>query len=78
MRHMDPTREPIEPQANSVPRRPRPGIIVGPVVIHDPSPINRMLDELHAELRRNPCVAGHRPAYLARGGIACGVCGRPM
>lgn len=27
----------------------------------------------------HPCQMGqHRPAYLARGGIACGVCGAPL
>lgn len=54
---------------------------------NEPAKVERSI-ELHIEPKRDtrseverivraePCAyLGHRPAYLARGGIACGVCG---
>lgn len=42
--------------------------------------------EFHVHVHTGPPITGddlcrvgaHRPAYLARGGIACGYCGTPM
>lgn len=77
MRHMDPTREPTE-QLEPKPRRPRPAVIVGPVIMINPAPTPAQ--QLGVAIERNgPCVVlGHRPAWLARGGVACGRCGSPM
>lgn len=35
----------------------------------------REIDRLAALLHANPCLIGHRPAWLVSGGMACGVCG---
>lgn len=43
------------------------------VVIHTGRQSGR--DALLDELRKNPCAAGHRWAYLAAGGMACHTCG---
>jgi len=70
MRHMDPTREPLE-----APRRPRPANVIQVHITPGPTPAQ----QLEAAIAANPCrVLGHRAAYLARGGVACGVCGCPL
>lgn len=39
------------------------------------SPQDATVDRLRKALAENPCLGGHRPAWLNAGGVACGVCG---
>ena len=64
-------------QPSSVPAK-RPARGSGPVQVHitpGPTPAQAVV----AAIAADPCgVLGHRPAWLARGGVACGRCGVPL
>lgn len=48
------------------------------IVIHT-TDLDRDVQAIQQVLRTDPCrILGHRAAYLAAGGIACGVCGVPL
>lgn len=73
---MDDSTEHDEPENSSIPRRPaRPPVNM---IVVNPGPTPAQ--QLGVAIERNgPCVVlGHRPAWLARGGVACGRCGSPM
>lgn len=79
--------KPLRCQNTSMAGRQRPTQVTGGpfqiVFTSAPDTVDRApsdpIDAVRRAIASDPCsVLGHRPAYLNRGGIACGVCGTPM